>query len=131
MKERMFGILSLIVMVGSYLVVRYLLFGLHGMKEFPLVLWVVGVFLIILTGLVKKNKVIPPIIALGYIIGFAVGALFGYDYGEGLNNLWIIWLWCFVTIVLVGVIGNLFLQKRSQQKYEGKMRVNENELPSL
>ncbi len=131
MKERMFGILSLIVMVGSYLVVRYLLFGLHGMKEFPLVLWVVGVFLIILTGLVKKNKVIPPIIALGYIIGFAVGALFGYDYGEGLNNLWIIWLWCFVTIVLVGVIGNLFLQKRSQQKYEGKMRANENELPSL
>lgn len=127
----MFGILSLIVMVGSYLVVRYLLFGLHGMKEFPLVLWVVGVFLIILTGLVKKNKVIPPIIALGYIIGFAVGALFGYDYGEGLNNLWIIWLWCFVTIVLVGVIGNLFLQKRSQQKYEGKMRANENELPSL
>lgn len=131
MKERMFGILSLIVMVGSYLVVRYLLFGLHGMKEFPLVLWAVGVFLIILTGLVKKNKVLPTIIALGYIIGFAAGALFGYDYGEGLNNLWIIWLWCFVTIVLVGVIGNLFLQKRSQQKYEGKMRADENELPSL
>lgn len=131
MKERMFGILSLIAMVGSYLVVRYLLFGLHGMKEFPLVFWAVGVFLIILTGLVKKNKVLPPIIALGYIIGFAAGALFGYDYGEGLNNLWIIWLWCFVTIVLVGVIGNLFLQKRSQQKYEGKMRADENELPSL
>lgn len=131
MKERMFGILSLIVMVGSYLVVRYLLFGLHGMKEFPLALWAVGVFLIILTGLVKKNKVLPTIIALGYIIGFAAGAVFGYDYGEGLNNLWIIWLWCFVTIVLVGVIGNLFLQKRSQQKYEGKMRADENELPSM
>lgn len=118
MKERMFGILSLIVLAGSYLVVRYLLFGLHGMKEFPLLLFAVGVFLIFLTGLVRKNKVLPPIIAFGYIMGFAAGALFGYDYGEGLNNLWIIWLWCFVTIVLVGVVGNLFLQKRAQQKKE-------------
>lgn len=118
MKERMFGILSLIAMAGSYLVVRYLLFGLHDMKEFPLLLFAVGVFLIFLTGLVRKNKVLPPIIAFGYIMGFAAGALFGYDYGEGLNNLWIIWLWCFVTIVLVGVVANLFLQKRAQQKKE-------------
>lgn len=77
-----------------------------------------GVVLIFLTGLVRKNKVLPPIIALGYILGFAAGALFGYDYGEGLNNLWIIWLWCFVSIVVVGVVGNLFLQKRSQEKKE-------------
>ena len=116
MKERMFGILSLIALGGAYLVIRYLLFGLHGMKDFPLLLCAVGVFLIFLTGLVRKSKVLPPIIALGYILGFAAGALFGYDYGEGLNNLWIIWLWCFVTIVLVGVVGDLFLQKRSQQK---------------
>ena len=114
MKERMFGILSLIALGGAYLVVRYPLFSLHGMKEFPLLLCIVGVSLIFFTGLVRKNKVLPPIIALGYIIGFVAGALFGYDYGEGLNNLWIIWLWCFVTIVLVGVVGNLFLQKRSQ-----------------
>lgn len=118
MKSRLIGILSMIAVAGCYLLVRYPLFGLHGMKEFPLLLCVVGVFLIFLTGLVRKNKVLPPIIALGYIIGFAAGTLFGYDYGEGLNNLWIIWLWSFVTIVLVGVVGNLFLQKRSQEKKE-------------
>ena len=118
MKSRLIGILSMIAVAGCYLVVRYPLFGLHGMKEFPLLLCVVGELLIFLTGLVRKNKVLPPIIALGYIIGFAAGTLFGYDYGEGLNNLWIIWLWCFITIVLVGVVGNLFLQKRSQEKKE-------------
>lgn len=118
MKSRLIGILSMIAIAGCYLVVRYPLFGLHGMKEFPLLLCAVGLVLIFLTGLVRKNKVLPPIIALGYILGFAAGALFGYDYGEGLNNLWIIWLWCFVSIVVVGVVGNLFLQKRSQEKKE-------------
>lgn len=118
MKSRLIGILSMIAIAGCYLVIRYPLFGLHGMKEFPLFLCAVGVFLIFLAGLVRKSKVLPPIVALGYILGFAAGALFGYDYGEGLNNLWIIWLWCFVSIVVVGVVGNLFLQKRSQEKKE-------------
>lgn len=118
MKRRLIGILSMIAIAGCYLVIRYPLFGLHGMKEFPLFLCAVGVFLIFLAGLVRKSKVLPPIIALGYILGFAAGALFGYDYGEGINNLWIIWLWCFVSIVVVGVVGNLFLQKRSQEKKE-------------
>lgn len=119
MKERRMGILSLIVLGVTYLVVRYPLFSLHGMKEFPLLLWGVGVFLIFLTGLVRKNKVLPPIVPVGYLLGFAAGVRFGYDYGEGLNNLWIIWLWCFVTIILVGVVGNLFWLKRSQRKSTG------------
>lgn len=116
MKGRTVGILSLAAILVSYLIFRYPLFDLHGMKEFPLALCVVGVFLIVVTGLIRKNKVPPLLIALGYIGGFAVGVLFNYDYGEGLNNLWIIWMWCFVVASLVGIVGNLVLKKRSKQK---------------
>ncbi len=116
MQGKIIGILSLAAILVSYLIFRYPLFDLHGMKGFPLALCMVGVFLIVVTGLIRKKKVPPLLIALGYIGGFAVGVLFGYDYGEGLNNLWIIWMWCFVVASLVGIIGDLALQKRSKKK---------------
>lgn len=116
MQGKIIGILSLAAILVSYLIFRYPLFDLHGMKGFPLALCMVGVFLIVVTGLIRKKKVPPLLIALGYIGGFAVGVLFGYDYGEGLNNLWIIWMWCFVVASLVGIIGDVALQKRSKKK---------------
>ena len=115
MKERTIGNLSLAAVLASYLILRYLLFDLHGMKEFPFILCLAGVLLIVFTGIIRKNKVSPPLIALGYIGGFVAGALFSYDYGEGLNNLWIIWMWCFVVASLFGMIGDLILKKRSNQ----------------
>ena len=116
MKERTIGNLSLAAVLASYLILRYLLFDLHGMKEFPFMLCLAGVLLIVFTGIIRKNKVSPPLIALGYIGGFVAGVLFSYDYGEGLNNLWIIWMWCFVVASLFGMIGDLILKKRSKQK---------------
>lgn len=116
MKERWTGILSLAAILASYLMFRYLLFDLHGMKEFPLTLCMAGVFLVVVTGLIRKDKVSPPLIALGYIGGFAAGVLFNYDYGEGLNNLWIIWMWCFVGASVAGIVGNLALGRRSRQR---------------
>ena len=91
MRKRLVGISSLIVILGAYFVFRYPLFGLHGMKEFPLVLCVVGIFFIVVTGLIRKNKIMPITTVIGYIVGFFAGVLFEYDYGEGLNNMWIIW----------------------------------------
>lgn len=116
MKERMIGNLSLAAVLASYLIFRYPLFDLHGMKDFPFILCLIGVFLIVLTGIVRKNKVTPPLIALGYIGGFAAGALFSYDYGEGLNNLWIIWMWCFVVASVAGIIANLVLERRARHR---------------
>lgn len=116
MKERRIGILSLAAILAAYLLFRYPLFGLHGMKEFPLTLCMAGVFLIAVTGLIRKNRVSPPLIALGYIGGFAAGVLFNYDYGEGLNNLWIIWMGCFVAASLAGIVGNLVLRRHPGQR---------------
>lgn len=113
-RERKVGVLSLVVILISYLVFRYPLFRLHGMKDFPLLLCVVGAALILITGVIRGDKVLPLMIALGYIVGFVMGVLFGYDYGEGLNNLWIIWSWCFVAVSLAGIVGNLILRKRKR-----------------
>lgn len=121
MKGRMIGILSLASILVSYLIFRYPLFDLHGMKGFPLALCIVGVLLIVVTGLIRKKAVPPLLISFGYIGGFAVGVLFSYDYGEGLNNLWIIWMWCFVVASLVGIIGDQVLKKRSKQKEEQEL----------
>lgn len=107
MKERKAGIASLLAIVGFCLVCRYPLFDLHGMKEFPVTLCIVGAFLIVITGLIEKKTILPISIALGYIIGFFVGILFGYDYGEGLNNMWIIWMWCVIAAGILGIMCDL------------------------
>ncbi len=104
MKKRIVGIISLVVILSAYIVFRYYLFHLHGMKEFPLYLCVIGAILIVLTGLIKNDKIFPAITSFGYIVSFFAGILFEYDYGEGLNSMWIIWLICFVVTVIIGII---------------------------
>lgn len=54
MKERTIGNLSLAAVLASYLILRYLLFDLHGMKEFPFMLCLSGVLLIVFTGIIRK-----------------------------------------------------------------------------
>ena len=111
MRKRATGIAALAVIVAAYVVFRYPLFPLHGMKEFPLYLCILGAILIAFSGIVKGNRILPIAAALGYIIGFPAGKLFEQNYGEGLNSMWIIWLICFAAAILLGVIVNCLINR--------------------
>ena len=52
--------------------------------------------------------------ALGYILGFPAGKLFEKSYGEGLNSMWIIWLICFAAAILMGIIVNFLVQRKTK-----------------
>ncbi len=115
MSKRATGIAALAAITAAYLVFRYPLFPLHGMKEFPLHLCLLGAILIAVSGIVKGNRILPIAAALGYIIGFPAGKLFERNYGEGLNSMWIIWLICFAAAILLGIIVNFLVHRDTKR----------------
>lgn len=115
MSKRATGIAALSAIVAAYVVFRYPLFSLHGMKDFPLYLCILGAVLIVISGVLKGNRILPIAAALGYIIGFPAGKLFEQNYGEGLNSMWIIWLICFAASILLGFIVNFLVLKEAKR----------------
>ncbi len=112
MKKRMAGALSLVGLIGAYLVLRYPLLFLHNMKEWPVVLFAVGAIIVIISGLAFCKRILPVLTVSGYIVGFILGYIFQFDYGTGLNNLWIIWTCVYSGVVLVGVAVEVFYWRR-------------------
>ena len=112
MKKHMAGALSLIGLLGAYLVLRYLLFSLHGMKELPFNLFIIGAVIIIISGMAFSRKILPVLTPVGYIVGFVLGYFFQFDYGVGLNSLWIIWIGVYLGVVLVGIVAEIICWKR-------------------
>ena len=112
MRKRATGIAALAAIVAAYVVFRYPLFSLHGMKDFPLYLCILGAVLIAISGIGKGNRTLPVAAALGYILGFPVGKLFEQNYGQGLNSMWIIWLICFAAAILLGIIVNCLVRRK-------------------
>lgn len=112
MRKRVTGIAALASIVAAYVVFRYPLFSLHGMKDFPLYLCILGAVLIAISGIGKGNRILPMAAALGYILGFPAGKLFERNYSEGLNSMWIIWLICFAAAILLGVIVNCLVGRK-------------------
>lgn len=112
MKERKTGILSFIGLAGAYFLVRYPLLFMHGMKEWPLDLFVLGVVAIILSGVIYKRKVLPVLTFAGYLLGFFIGYFFQFDYGVGLNSMWLIWSGVYLACILSGYVAERILKKR-------------------
>ncbi|MBR2801566.1 MAG: hypothetical protein IKE21_03075 [Erysipelotrichaceae bacterium] len=111
MKRSFIGFFLLVL---SWLLIRYPLFSLHGMKDWPLVLLAFGT-VVIVTASFLKCRYVPLFTALGYLAGFLagyVGQSDSYDPGGGrLNNLWWIWTLVFLTVIVIGIVVEI-LQKR-------------------
>lgn len=108
MGNRKVGIISLCVLLASYLLFRYPLFGLHGMKGFPLVLLVVGIAVIVFFGIVKGGRVAPLYTTVGYIVGFVCGCLLERitpDPGGGqMSDFWEFWMGGFIAATVAGIL---------------------------
>ncbi len=115
MRKRIAGLVSLLALTGGYGVIRYPLFALHGMKDWPLVLFIAGVLIIALSGLLKGDKSVPVFTALGYIVGFVLGYIFQFDYGREQNSMWIIWTGCYAAAILAGVCVMIWNRRRGHE----------------
>ncbi len=115
MKESKVGVLSLLGLIGAYLIFRYPLFYIHRMKQWSFILMVVGLIAISLSGIVLKRKVLPISIFIGYVLGFFAGYFFQFDYGRDLNSMWIIWTCVYLIAFLAGGMAE-FLVKKEKEK---------------
>lgn len=112
MNKRLPGLVSLTVLAGAFLAVRFPLLFLHGMKEWPLDLFAVGAVVIALSGILFGAKLLPAFTAAGYLLGFAAGCLFHWEYAPGQDNLWLLWTGVFLVLVFAGGILEFLAYRR-------------------
>lgn len=94
----------------SYWLCRFVFFGMHGMKDWPNMLAMVGLIIIVIASIVGR-QILSVATVVGYMGGFVLAMLFHtHDVdrgGGGTNNAWIIWGCIFILSVIVG----LFMDK--------------------
>ena len=107
-------IASILFLILGFILCRYILFRSHGMKEWPVVLFLAGVIVLGIS-IYRKKFYLPLFISLGYSISWVIGAFTqsdGVDPGGGFtNNLWLTWLLSYVGIILVGIVFELISPK--------------------
>ena len=103
---------SLISLLIGFLVIRFFLFGLHGMKQWPFTLFAAAAVVCAVGALVKAYFT-ACITAAGYIIGFAIALNFAkttLDAGGGaLSNLWFIWLIVVLICIVMGIFTDIYI----------------------
>lgn len=106
--------IALVILLVGFILCRYTFFDIHGMKEFPKILLVLGLVVMAISALTKK-KFLPYFVSMGYIIGFVFGFVFQVSRidanGISVNNLWVIWAVVNVVFIVVGVICECFFRK--------------------
>ena len=109
------SVVSLLILVISFVVVRYVFFEIHGMKQFPFMLFI-PLLLTVIVFCFMKVKITSFVAAISYPIGFIIADLFqtnGVDAGGGAtSNLWIIW----TVIVMAAIIISVILEIISSRK---------------
>lgn len=110
--------ISILVLLIGFVFCRYVFFGVHGMKQWPTILFVSGLVGIAVSSFFKC-KFISISASFGYIIAFVLAVLFEQDYAEPtgavtMNSLWIIWTVSYLCYVLLGVIVEIV--KRYEKK---------------
>lgn len=106
---------SLCVLCAGYLLCRYVFFAVHGMKQWPACLFLLGLVVLGISFFTKK-KWTPLVTSFSYPIAFAIGALFqtdGTDPGGGrTNSLWAIWTVVFVCAIVLSATGETVKKNR-------------------
>ena len=110
LKERLtiFGICEVLLLIG-FIVFRFVLFGMHGMKAWPVDLFVAASVLCF-AGAVVKGYFTCAFTAVGYIMGFALAT--GIESGAN----WLVWLVIFVAGAVTGIVLDIFMKLKVKRK---------------
>ncbi len=113
---------SMVGLMGiSYWLCRFSFFEMHGMKQWPNILTILGVILIVIAT-IFGNRIITGATVVGYVGGFILAMIFktyGVDQGGGTtNNDWIIWGMVFIISILIAFIID-FILKQAYKKERG------------
>ena len=112
-KRLITAFLSAALLLAGYVLTRYVPFDLHGMKQWPMTLLVIGG---LVTGVawILKARLIPLTVSAAYTISFFFGALLQTNSidagGTATNNLWIIWTGVYLISILIAFIAELIVR---------------------
>lgn len=116
----LWGVSMIVLLAISYWLCRFVYFGIHGMKQWPNMLAIVGLITIVIAS-IGGRRLLSVATVVGYMGGFIVAMLFntyGIDQGGGrTNNAWEIWGVTFILSILISI----FLGFISKQRHK-KMR---------
>lgn len=107
-KNKILWSIGIIGILGiSYLLCRFIFFDMHGMKQWPSLLAIVGLIIIVIAS-VLGNRIAALLTVVGYMGGFILAMIFntdGLDQGGGRsNNAWIIWITVLILFILIGFV---------------------------
>jgi hypothetical protein len=113
------GISACFVLFLSYLLCGHALLFLHGMRQWSVILFVVGLIVIAISAISNSQKVMLGTVA-GYVVGFASGMLFGRTYyvhvGDDLwiprHNAWQIWTLVYLAFIAAGIVIEIIIRRR-------------------
>ncbi len=116
-KKNMIYFISLCVLCIEFILCRYVFFEIHGMKDWSLILFLFGLFVMVISFLLKA-RLVSICTAIAYMVGWIAGIIFqtdGVDLGGGkTNNLWIIWTVVFIFGVILSVLIQLIVIKKKK-----------------
>lgn len=111
------SIVSILTLIGSFLLVRFVFFQQHGMNQWPVIL-LIATLLILLIALWSRFKILTLFISISYLIGYYISYIFettSVDQGGGAtSNQWILWAIGILVISLIGLLVDVLVTKRNK-----------------
>lgn len=109
-KRMMWPVISIILLIISFIICRYFLFDLHGMKQLIFALFIFGLIVICIAA-IFNSKITMICTAVGYMASFLMGIIFQADWidshGTAMNNLWIWFTLGMIAFVILGVFAEI------------------------
>lgn len=103
---------GLAALTAEWALVRFLLFGLHGMMQWPWLLFLLGLIFVAAAGALGAKWVVLGTLA-GYLIGFFCGVIFnGPGKTPGTTMGWWVWICVYLAGIAVGIAASAVLAAR-------------------
>ena len=102
---------GLAVLAAEWALVRFPLFGLHMMKDWPWILFILGLIVVAIAGASGAKWVIFGTLA-GYLAGFFCGVILDYP---GKTMDWWVWTCVFLAGIVLGIAASIILTMRKKR----------------
>lgn len=110
---------SLLALAVGFIVIRFALFGLHGMKQWPMLLFCAAA-VVCAAGALVKAYFTACITSAGYIVGFAVALSLAKTTVDpvmgAVNNLWFIWLIVLLICIIMGIATDIYISLNRKKR---------------
>jgi len=118
MQSRIIGAVGAAVALSiSFLLCRYIFFDLHGMMQWPFVLYLFGLIVILIAAVFGSRKVMYST-AWGYMISFMLGMALNWNtyhpergHGAYTNNNWFIWILSFLAFIAMAIVYDVIVKR--------------------